>query len=44
MYTFDASSVIHAWDNYPIEQFPPLWDWFYSQINDEQFSIPEIAI
>ena len=32
MQTFDASSMIYAWDNYPIEQFPPLWDWMGVQV------------
>lgn len=27
MLAFDASSIIHGWDNYPIEQFPGLWAW-----------------
>ncbi len=44
MYTFDASSVIHAWDNYPIKNFPPLWNWFAKQVADNKFSIPQIAL
>lgn len=43
MYTFDASSVLHAWDNYPIENFPPLWDWLEEQIIASQFTIPQVA-
>ncbi len=43
MYTFDASSMIHAWDNYPADQFPPLWDWIADQINEKAVSIPTIA-
>ena len=44
MYTFDASSLIHAWDNYPIENFPPLWKWFADQIDQDLFSTPKIAL
>lgn len=44
MHVFDASSMIHAWDNYPIEQFPPLWDWMASRILSGAFSIPELAL
>ena len=44
MYTFDASSMIHAWYNYPIDNFPPLWDWFEEQIEGGEFSIPRVAL
>ena len=43
MQTFDASSLIHAWDNYPLEQFPPLWAWLGEQIVAEEFTVPEVA-
>jgi hypothetical protein len=43
MYTFDASSVVHAWDNYPIENFPGMWDWFEKQISTETFIMSEVA-
>lgn len=41
--TFDASSMIYAWDNYPVDQFPPLWDWVTSEIERDTFSIPSVA-
>lgn len=44
MYMFDASSALHAWDNYPIENFPPLWSWFSEQINNGLFSVSQVAI
>ncbi len=44
MHVFDASSIIHAWDNYPIENFPPLWDWIAGQIETGEFSIPQVAL
>ena len=45
MYSFDASSMIHAWDNYPISNphFESLWQWFSDQIDNGQFSISKIA-
>lgn len=43
MYTFDASSIIHAWDNYPLELFPPLWDWISKKIKSGELTIPEVA-
>ena len=39
----DASSIVHGWDNYPITQFPALWDWLAEQIADGQISISRIA-
>lgn len=44
MQTFDASSIIYAWDNYPPEQFPPLWRWIAERIEAGEFSIPEPAL
>lgn len=44
MHVFDASSIIHAWDNYPIENFPPLWEWLAGQIETDEFAIPQVAL
>jgi hypothetical protein len=44
MYVFDASSIIHAWDTYPIAQFPPLWNWMAERIKTGQFAIPRVAL
>lgn len=44
MYVFDASSIIYAWDNYPIHNFPSLWNWIENEIANSNFFIPEIAL
>ena len=43
MQAFDASSIIHAWDNYPIIQFPGLWDWMASQNAEKKLVMPSVA-
>jgi predicted nucleic acid-binding protein len=43
MQVFDASSMIYAWDNYPIDQFPPLWAWFAAQVQAGQILFPSVA-
>jgi hypothetical protein len=40
---FDASSSIYGWDNYPLTQFPRLWDWLGSQISSQFVQISETA-
>jgi hypothetical protein len=46
MYSFDASSIIHAWDNYPPENrhFNSLWQWFSEQIESKRFVISGKAL
>lgn len=44
MKVFDASSLIHAWDNYPFEQFPPFWDWLTNQVDAEEIVVPRVAL
>lgn len=43
MQVFDASSVIYAWDVYPNIQFPALWDWLGTQIEEKNLVIPRVA-
>lgn len=43
MRVFDASSIIYAWDNYPVLKFPKLWEWMGTEIQAKEFSIPRIA-
>lgn len=44
MLVIDASAIIFAWDNYPIEQFPGLWEWLSSEIDNKNLSISEVAL
>jgi hypothetical protein len=44
MQAFDASSMIHAWDNYPVEQFPRLWDWIAGEIGAQRLVMAVVAI
>jgi hypothetical protein len=43
MQVFDASSMIYAWDNYPIRQFPGLWQWMATQIEEQRLVMPSVA-
>ena len=43
MRVFDASSMIYAWDNYPVGQFPGLWEWMAGQIEEKQLVMPSVA-
>ena len=44
MQVIDASSMIYAWDNYPVRQFPGLWDWVATQITQKTLTIPGVAL
>jgi hypothetical protein len=43
MQVFDASSMIYAWDNYPVGQFPGLWDWLEGEIENRNLMMPKVA-
>ncbi len=43
MLVVDASSIIYAWDNYPIQQFPGLWGWMAEQFSDKQLVMSRVA-
>lgn len=43
MQVFDASSMIYAWDNYPIDQFPGLWEWMTTEIEEKRLVMPSVA-
>jgi hypothetical protein len=43
MQTFDASSTLYAWDNYPVDQFPGLWKWIGNLIATGEIVFPAVA-
>ncbi len=43
MQIFDASSMIYAWDNYPVNQFLGLWDWIRIQVEETELAMPSVA-
>lgn len=42
-WALDASSAIYAWDNYPIAQFPALWNWLGEQIRQQDLVLSDVA-
>ena len=40
---FDASGIIHAWDEYPIEHFPAFWQWIELRVRNGECRICEEA-
>lgn len=43
MYVIDASSIVHAWDNYPVGIFPRLWIWIAEQLALQELVIARVA-
>lgn len=43
-HSFDASSIIYAWDNYPEFQFPSLWAWLGGQMAQKNLLISVVAM
>lgn len=43
MRTLDASAIVYAWDNYPVDQLPGLWEWIAKEIEQKKISIPAVA-
>ena len=44
MRAIDTSSVVYAWDNYPIGQFPSVWEWLEDEIRAMRLHISEVAL
>ena len=36
--------MIHAWDNYPIEQFPGVWNWMADRMAQGLIQMSEVAV
>ena len=43
MRSMDTSSIIHAWENYPISMFPHLWAWFAEEIKTKNLIFSEVV-
>ncbi len=43
MRVIDASSIVHAWDNYPIDNFPKFWGWIDREFSSDKLLIARVA-
>lgn len=43
MRAFDSSSIIYAWDNYPIGMFPPMWRWIENEIREQKLVFSAVS-
>ncbi|WP_373989297.1 DUF4411 family protein [Duganella sp. BuS-21] len=44
MRAFDTSSIVYAWDNYPIQKFPRLWAWIANQLVHGEIVFPSVVV
>jgi predicted nucleic acid-binding protein len=44
MQVFDASSMLYAWDNYPVAQFPGLWAWMANRMAQGMIRMSVVAV
>lgn len=44
MRLLDASSVIDLWENYPLGQFPTVWQWFESEVVTGALAVSTVAL
>lgn len=44
MRVIDSSSLLHGWDDYPLGNFPRLWEWMASEISQGSILVPQIVV